>query len=396
MPMRAKVWVATLLFVSTGTAAAADPVPRAFAHPGIFTNRAELSVLQQHVAAADPADATFAGYRSTMATRFADVAFTPHPVAHVRRGDRTPVDSAVLERDSAMTAYTLTLRWAATGDAAACGKAQAIMDAWADVFVSDDGDINRFLDSAWALAPWCAAAELMEHGTVRGRHAGWPPPRVARFKAMVRKLSDISIGIFDPKYAAGNWQTSASLGNMEAGVLLDDPGLYSRARDYQLRNMPKVLLKAGYCNEIFRDPWHGTVSLTGVLQAAEVGRHQNDLSLYHARYDGQADPRLLVCLRWYADPFRGIPVNVPPMGGPKWKPKPWQYVGNAALRTTGGWEMGLTFYRDIEPSAGLDGYADAVLTRYRPSGQDNALFVESDTFTVGDLYKPGLRFTLAK
>ena len=385
-------WAYTIFLVG----AAAAPVRQPFAHPGIFTSQAELDVIQRRLAANDPADATVAGYRSTMATKFGDVAFVPQPVAHVRRGDRKPVDSPVLERNSAMTAYTLTLRWAATGDAAARDKAQQVMAAWADTFVSDDGDINRFLDSAWVLAPWCAAGELMEHATIHGRPSGWAADRVAKFKAMVAKLSQISVGIFDPKYPPGNWQTSASLGNMEAGIFLDDPALYARARDYQLKNIPKVLLAPGYCNEIFRDPWHGTVSLTGVLQAAEVARHQGDLSLYHARYDGQADPRLLVCLRWYADPFRGVPVDVPPMGGPKWKPKPWKYVGNTAVRSTGGWEMGLTFYRDIEPSPRLAGYADAVLTRYRPSGQDNSLFIESDTLTHGDLYKPGLRFTMAR
>ena len=367
-----------------------------FSHPGVLTSQAELAVIQSRVADAAAGDATCAGFVATMATKYADLDFVPQPVARVRRGDRKPQDSAVLMRESAMTAYTLTLRWAVTGDAAARDKAQSVMAAWANVYEGSDGDIGRFLDASWVLTPWCAAGELMQHATVDGKGSGWKPADVRQFKTMVRRLSDVSANIFDPQYPPGNWQTSASLGNMAAGVFLDDRALYERARDYQLETMPKVLLEPGYTHEIFRDAWHGTVSLAGLIQAAEVGRHQSDLSLYHAKYDGQSDPRILVCLRWYADPFRGIPRDAPPMGGPKWKPKPWKFDAKGAMKSTGGWEIALNFYAYIEPAENLADYADAVLTQYRPSGQDNALFISSDTLTHGDLYKPGLRHTMGK
>jgi hypothetical protein len=373
----------------------AQSIPQSFTHPGVLTSQAELDVIQKRVAAADPSDTTYTGYLSTMKTRFASLDYLPKPAARIKRGDRKPMDGPSSMREAAMTAYTLTLKWAATGDQAACEKAQSIMAAWANVYEGSDGDINRFLDSSWVLAPWCAAGELQLYAKVNGKGSGWPPDQVAQFKSMVRKLSDVSKGIFDPKYAPGNWQTSASLAAMAAGVFLDDPALYQEGRDYQLKNMPRVLLKPGYANEIFRDPWHGIVSLTGLLQAAEVGRHQGDLSLFHAKFDGQSDPRLLVCLRWYANPIRGIPVDVPPMGGPKWKPNPWQFTaGGKAARSTGGWEIGLNFYKYIEPASDLDEYEDAVIKAYRPSGQDNALFLESDSMTVGDLYKPGPKFTM--
>ena len=363
----------------------AEPAPTTFVHPGVLTSQAELDVIRKHVAAANPGDPIYAGYQSLLKTRFVDTGHVPKPAARLKRGDGKP-DSPSRMRESAMTAYSLTLKWAAAGDAAARDKAQSIMSAWADVYEGSDGDINRFLDASWVLAPWCAAGELMLHANIDGQTAGWEAARVAKFKAMVRNLSDVSRPIFDPKYAPGNWQTSASLGGMMAGIFLDEPTLYTEGRDYQLKNMPRVLTKAGYCNEIFRDPWHGIVSLTGLMQAAEVGRHQGDLSLFHAKYDGQSEPRLLVCLKWYADPLRGKGVAVPPMGGPKWKTKPWTFTaGGNAARSTGAWEIGLNFYKNVEPATGLDEYEDAVKTAYRPSGQDNALFIESDSMTHGDL-----------
>ena len=163
---------------------------------------------------------------------------------------------------------------------------------------------------------------------------------------------------------------------------------YDRGRDALLKYMPAIIKPQGYCNEIYRDPWHGIVALTGTIQAAEVGRHQNDLSIYHARYEGQADPRLLIALRWYADPLRGKPVPVPPMGGPRGKTQPWAFIANHSSRNTGGFEMALNFYEWIEPAQDLDGFRDAVLRTYRPSGQDNSLFIESDTLTHANLNKP--------
>jgi hypothetical protein len=375
-----------LMTCSSATVFAAEP----FMHPGIFTSQAELAALQKHIATKDPDDVNYSGYVSTMKTRFDDLNYTPHPIAKPQRMKLKDQDPPALQREAAMTAYTLTLKWVTTGDKAARDKAIAIMNAWADVFEGNEGDENRFLDSAWVVTVWCAAGELMRYGQYDGKTAEWPADQVEKFKTMIRNLeaesSQIIVRPFNP---GSNWGTSSMLGDMASGVFLDDRAIYTRGRDALLKYMPDIIKKEGYCNEVFRDPWHGTVALTGAIQAAEVGRHQNDLSIYHVKYDQQTDPRLLIAIRWYADPLRQIPVAMPPMGGPKWEPKPWTFV--AASRNSGGFEMALDFYQWIEPSQNLDGFRDAVLKTYRPSGQDNALFIESDTLTHGDLYNPHLK-----
>lgn len=58
-------------------------------------------------------------------------------------------------------------------------------------------------------------------------------------------------------------------------------------------------------------------------------------------------------------------------------------------RNTGGFEIAPNFYEWIEPSSNLADFRDAALKTYRPSEQDNGLFIQSDTLTHGDLYKPG-------
>ena len=381
---------AATLFCLLASSAAADDKP--FNHPGIFTSQAELAVIQRRVASKNLDDPIYAGFVSTMhPAKFADTDFRTMPIA---RPKRTGVknrqdDPPVIERDAAMVSYTLALKWVTSGDAAARDKAIGIMDAWADVFEQNEGDENRFLDSAWVVTVWCAAGELMRYGEVDGKTADWPAARVEKFKAMVRNLekesSQIIVRPFNP---GSNWGTSSMLGDMAAGVFLDDRAMYERGRDALLKYMPDIIKKDGYCNEVFRDPWHGIVALTGTIQAAEIGRHQDDLSIYHAKYDGQDEPRLLVSVKWYADPLRGIPVSMPPMGGPRWKPDPWEFNAINASRNTGGFEMILNYFQWIEKRTDLGEFRDAVLKTYRPSGQDNSIFIESDTLTHGDLNAP--------
>ena len=388
--------VACPLLILAGLFAAVAPLSAQgpFQHPGILSSQAELDAVQKHVATRNPQDANYAGFVSTMATRFADVNFATVPVARPKRSGKKADDPPALQRDSAMAAYTLALKWAVTGDTPARDKAISIMDAWAKVFEVNEGDENRYLDSSWVVTVWCAAGELIRHGTYHGQKANWPESDVQRFCEMIRHLeSESSQIIVRPFNPGSNWGTSSMLGDMAAGVFLDDRAMYTRGRDALLKYLPDIIKKDGYCKEIYRDPWHGIVALTGAIQAAEVARHQKDLSIYHARFDGQPDPRLLVSIRWFANPLRGVAVPVPAMGGKK---EPWEFNAANTSRNTGGFEIALNFYQWIEPSGNLDGFRDAVLKTYRPSGQDNGLFIESDTLTHGDLYKPGQPITVPR
>jgi hypothetical protein len=389
--MRAFLASLIVLYVAGSPSVFAEDLvtPAYFSHPGIFTSQSELETIQARVHAADPNVAIYQGWLSTMKSKFDDLNYTPHPIPFPTRHDRKPQDSCVDERNSAMVAYTLTLKWAVTGDIAARDKAQQLMADWADVFKTHVGDDNTYLDSSWVITVWCAAGELMRYGKVDGHVANWPADQQEKFNQMIRNLeAKSSIIITKPFNPGSNWGTSSMLGDMAAGVFLDDPKMYARGRNAMLKYMPHILTRGGWANEVFRDAWHGTVALTGTLQAAEVGRHQGDLSIYHVKFDGQDEPRVVVCLKWYANPLRGIPVDMPPMGGARWKPKPWQFVGTPnTARSTGGFEMALNFYTCIEPTPGLEAFRDAVMKSYRPSGQDNSLFIESDTLTHGDLDK---------
>ena len=212
-------------------AAARLPAQEPFQHPGILTSQAELEAIQKHVATGDPGDVVYAGFVSTMETRFADVNFVTKPVPRPQRVDNTKLDDPpALQRDAAMAAYTLALKWVAAGDAAARDKAITLMDDWAKVFDANQGDENRFLDSAWVVTVWCAAGELIRHGSCHGQTANWPELDVRRFCGMIRRLEDESSQIIVRPFNPGsNWGTSSMLGDMASGVFLDDRAMYARA-----------------------------------------------------------------------------------------------------------------------------------------------------------------------
>ena len=216
----------------------------------------------------------------------------------------------------------------------------------------------------------------------------WSFGDIDKFSTVIRALEAQSSRIITRPFNPGsNWGMSAMLGDMAAGVFLDDHAVYGQGRNAILRYMPGIIKEEGWCNEIFRDSWHGGVALTAAIEAAEIGRHQGDLSIYHARYDGQRDPRIAVALRWYAGPLRGIPAGpLPAMkGGPLHKDAGWMYDAKGATRNTGAFEMALNFYTRSEHQRGLDDFRDMVLHFYRPSGQDNSLYLTSDSLTHADL-----------
>ena len=370
---------------------AATDADRRFVHPGIFSSQAELETIRRRVAARNPADPMVAGWKSVVEGKYSNLNYQPQPVAIVTRSNKSP--SPVNERDAAMVSYVLALRWVLSGDEAARTKALSVTKAWADVFQDHEGDVNTHLDSAWVVTVWSAAGELLKHGRYMGRGANWPAADLEKFAAMVRKLEAQSSHILtDPQWKGhtGNWDSSAMLGDMAAGVFLDDRAMYERGRSMVAEFMPRMLHKEGWPTEVFRDPWHCGVTLTGIIEAAEVARHQgNDTSLYEAKYDGQNEPRIAAVLKWSANPLRGIPSGPMPAFnvGPVYlhKQAGWRYDAKGQTRNTGAFDMALNYYTRITHLPGMDDVKDMTLRYYRPSGQDNSLFITSDSLTHGDL-----------
>lgn len=200
---------------------AAEPDrPRAFAHPGVLLDRAQLDALRSHVRSGKEPWAS--AYRAMNASRYAQPDYRPRPVAVVACKPYQNPPACTAEREDAVAAYTQALLWSATGKRAHAEKAVQIMDAWSRV-LRDHTEGNAGLQAAWAGSTWARAAEIVRH-----TYDGWPKERVARFSGMLRHAY---LGEFDAKVADynGNWDLTMTDAALAVGVFLDDREVFDRA-----------------------------------------------------------------------------------------------------------------------------------------------------------------------
>ncbi|WP_030456033.1 alginate lyase family protein [Herbidospora cretacea] len=210
---------ALLVLLSALVATPAQAAPAVFAHPGVMVSRAQLDFVKGRVAAgAQPWKAAF---DQMAASPFASLTRNPTPRAVVECGSYSnPNIGCTDERQDALAAYTLALRWYITGDARYATKAISIMDAWSAV-LRDHTNSNAPLQSAWAASTWPRAAEIIRY-TYTG---GWP--NMQRFATMLREvyLPEVVNG----SSSNGNWELSMMEAAIGIAVFLEDRAVYDRA-----------------------------------------------------------------------------------------------------------------------------------------------------------------------
>lgn len=210
---------ALLVLLSALVATPAQAAPAVFAHPGVMVSRAQLDFVKGRVqAGAQPWKAAF---DQMAASPFASLTRNPTPRAVVECGSYSnPNIGCTDERQDALAAYTLALRWYITGDARYATKAISIMDAWSAV-LRDHTNSNAPLQSAWAASTWPRAAEIIRY-TYTG---GWP--NVQRFATMLR---DVYLPeVVNGSSSNGNWELSMMEAAIGIAVFLEDRAVYDRA-----------------------------------------------------------------------------------------------------------------------------------------------------------------------
>ncbi|WP_066363135.1 alginate lyase family protein [Herbidospora mongoliensis] len=215
----ARLLCALMVLLSTLVAVPAQAAPAVFAHPGVMVSRAQLDFVKGRVQAnAQPWKAAF---DQMTASPFASLTRNPTPRAVVECGSYSnPNIGCTDERQDALAAYTLALRWYITGDARYATKAISIMDAWSAV-LRDHTNSNAPLQSAWAASTWPRAAEIIRY-TYNG---GWP--NMQRFATMLRNvyLPEVVNG----SSSNGNWELSMMEAAIGIAVFLEDKAVYDRA-----------------------------------------------------------------------------------------------------------------------------------------------------------------------
>ncbi|MGY5073218.1 alginate lyase family protein [Streptomyces griseus] len=230
MPVRKSLraaLVAPLLLLPACAPAAHDSAapkdttgPAAFRHPGVVVSADGLAAVREKVA--EGREPWKSAFDAMKASRYASLAYTPHPAEDVACPPNSGPPACLAEREDAIAAYTHALLWQLTGEPRHAAEAVRIMDAWSAA-LKKHSDGNAGLQAAWAGSTWARAADLV-HAT----YPAWQGPAVQRFTWMLRKayLPDVTAPV--PDYN-GNWELTMTDAAIGIAVFLEDHTVFADA-----------------------------------------------------------------------------------------------------------------------------------------------------------------------
>ena len=216
---RLAVGFLALLLVVSGQAVPAAAAPPTFTHPGVLVSQSMLHFMRGKVNANE--QPWRAAYDQMAVSPYASLSRTPKPRAVVECGPYSnPNLGCTDEREDAIAAYTLALRWYITRDTRYAAKAIQIMDAWSAT-ITGHTNSNAPLQTAWAGVSWAQAAELIKYA-----YGDWP--NSGRFGTMLRNVYLPRV-VNGTAASNGNWELVMMEATLGIAVFLEDRAVYDRA-----------------------------------------------------------------------------------------------------------------------------------------------------------------------
>lgn len=277
--------------------------PAEFTHPGVSHSQASIDFVKGKIATGE--DPWAAAWRGLQASRYADLAWSPKPRAHVERGpsNNPNIGSSDFTAD-ANASYQHAILWVLAGKEAHAKKAADILNAWSSTLQSISNHDARLLVGMEGYK-FCNAAELLKH-----TWDGWSQPDQSRFEKMLRENFYPIIKDFYPS-ANGNWDASMLQTMLAMGVYLDDRAMFDRGVEYYLDGRGNGAVRnyfkpSGQCQESGRDQAHTQMGLGFLACTCEIAWNQG-VDLY-AAYDN----RLLKGFEYTAKYNLGLDVPYEP------------------------------------------------------------------------------------
>ncbi len=240
------------LFPMFGVSAALIPTVHAaaFAHPGGWITEEDIVLVRGKLAANEQ---PWANARKALLASSPYAVYQPQPVPVVTRevGGYDPDGTNQKLRSEASYAYTLMVKWIATGDIGYANAAIRIIDGWSSTLTTITG-FDAILAAAIYGNKFAQAAELAAYAV-----PDWPNKSRAQ---------DMFRNVFYPLVKNGvkaNWGTSAMACMISMGVFLDDRAMFDQA---------VTAFKAGFSNLRYYAGVTEYIDETG--ENAESGRDQ--------------------------------------------------------------------------------------------------------------------------
>lgn len=347
------------LFQAAAIPGAAIPKASAetnFAHPGGWVTAEDITLVRSKLAASEQ---PWVKANNSLLASGPNADYQPQPVPVVTRevGGTSPDGSDMKLRRDASNAYTLMIKWVATGDLGYAQAAVRIIDAWSSTLVEFKGFDDRLAAAIYGNK-LAQAAELAAYAV-----PDWP--NKPRAQAMFRD-------VFYPLLKNGakaNWGTTAMACIISMGVFLDDQAMFDQAVTAFKAGFPNLRHFAGVTEyidetgqnaESGRDQGHSQSGVAHLVETAAVAYNQG-INLF-----AYSNNRLLLGMEYLAKYNLGYEVPYHPfitIDGPL-------YPDGISSKVRGGYQPIYEMANNYFTAAGVTGsvYTQQVIqsSRYAP------------------------------
>lgn len=297
---------------------------KAFHHPGVLVNRAQLEFIRAKAAAGTEPWKT--AFEAVKASEWGALDYTPKPWQTCECGPRSnPNRGCKDEQRDSEAAYTQALLWFITSNKTYAANAIKIMNAWSYTLTGGHKLANGPVQAAWCAEVWPRAAEI-----IRYTDAGWSETDIAKFKEML--TTQYIPSIIGGSCENGNKELSMSEALINIGVFNDDRTTFEAglkmwrgrapAYIYLTSDGPSPVKPAGcemaiwgnkgyttplvngLLQETCRDSGHANMALSAMVNGAETARQQG-VDLY-----AEQGARIMAALEYQAQflPPHNAPV----------------------------------------------------------------------------------------
>jgi regulation of enolase protein 1 (concanavalin A-like superfamily) len=253
-----------------GTAIPKAKAETNFAHPGGWVTAEDITLVRSKLAASEQ---PWVKAKNSLLASGPKADYQPQPVPVVTRevGGTSPDGTDMKLRSDASNAYTLMIKWVATGDIGYADAAIRIIDGWSAALVEIKGFDDRLAAAIYGNK-MAQAAELAAYAV-----PDWP--NKPRAQAMFRNVfySLIKDG------AKANWGTTAMACIISMSVFLDDQAMFDQAVTAFKAGFPNLRHYAGVTEyidetgenaESGRDQGHSQSGVAHLVETAVVAYNQ--------------------------------------------------------------------------------------------------------------------------
>lgn len=289
-----------------------------FKHPATIINAADITEIKARIAAKHPPTLKGVQKLEWETTR----SYQPTPCACVRNlwkvDPNNPNTGLCLAEKDAPMAFRQALMYIVKNDEQYAKNAIDIIDRWISCCKDCIGD-NKQLDASWSQTCFARAVELLKYTYPNFASTGLEQKYNNWYDAVMKNAVATPITWkFNNTDTATNWHASICECRMQIALLRNDRKAFDEMVAEWKRCVSIIIKKPWHLpNEtLYRDCFHGSMSLGSLAQAAELAWLQGvDLYSYdNSIMRNAVEAQAAICLN-------RPPVNLPkPLVSPEWKP----------------------------------------------------------------------------